>query len=105
VTGVLAALVTRPIHGPRFCEQRSNLFPADLSSEPLGFHKFIGIICLDVSDYPACSGFATLIAQEIRQSIADELNLTASAGMGLHVTLSDRQLERQLRLSWELCGE
>ncbi|WP_145542229.1 DNA polymerase IV [Yersinia alsatica] len=36
---------------------------------------------LDVSDCPVCSGSATLIAQEIRQSIATELNLTASAGV------------------------
>lgn len=36
---------------------------------------------LDVSDCTACSGSATLIASEIRQTIADELNLTASAGV------------------------
>lgn len=36
---------------------------------------------LDVSDCQVCSGSATLIAQEIRQSIAMELNLTASAGI------------------------
>ncbi len=36
---------------------------------------------LDVSDSLACGGSATLIAQEIRQSIASELNLTASAGI------------------------
>ncbi len=36
---------------------------------------------LDVTDSPQCNGSATLIAQEIRQAIADELNLTASAGI------------------------
>lgn len=36
---------------------------------------------LDVSDCTACSGSATLIAQEIRQAIFDELSLTASAGI------------------------
>ncbi|HAT4991163.1 TPA: DNA polymerase IV, partial [Serratia marcescens] len=36
---------------------------------------------LDVTDSPQCNGSATLIAQEIRQAIADELNLTASAGV------------------------
>ncbi|HDL8642350.1 TPA: DNA polymerase IV [Yersinia enterocolitica] len=36
---------------------------------------------LDVSDCQACSGSATLIAQEIRQAIVIELNLTASAGI------------------------
>lgn len=36
---------------------------------------------LDVSDSLHCSGSATLIAREIRQVIADELNLTASAGI------------------------
>lgn len=36
---------------------------------------------LDVSDSTQCSGSATLIAQEIRQAISDELHLTASAGI------------------------
>lgn len=36
---------------------------------------------LDVSHSQHCYGSATLIAQEIRQSIFDELNLTASAGV------------------------
>ncbi|AUX92525.1 DNA polymerase IV [Mixta gaviniae] len=36
---------------------------------------------LDVSDSPHCHGSATLMAREIRQTIADELNLTASAGI------------------------
>ncbi|CAI0948494.1 DNA polymerase IV [Serratia entomophila] len=36
---------------------------------------------LDVTDSRQCNGSATLIAQEIRQAIADELNLTASAGI------------------------
>jgi DNA polymerase-4 len=36
---------------------------------------------LDVTNATACQGSATLIAQEIRQSIFDELNLTASAGI------------------------
>ncbi|MHA7845510.1 DNA polymerase IV [Serratia sp. D1N4] len=36
---------------------------------------------LDVSDSAQCSGSATLIAQEIRQAISDELHLTASAGI------------------------
>ncbi|MEM6160451.1 DNA polymerase IV [Erwinia sp. P6884] len=36
---------------------------------------------LDVSDSPHCQGSATLIAREIRQTIARELNLTASAGI------------------------
>ena len=36
---------------------------------------------LDVTDSPQCNGSATLIALEIRQAIADELNLTASAGV------------------------
>ena len=36
---------------------------------------------LDVSDCQVCSGSATLIAQEIRQAITMELNLTASAGI------------------------
>ena len=36
---------------------------------------------LDVSDSPHCHGSATLIAREIRQTIARELNLTASAGI------------------------
>lgn len=36
---------------------------------------------LDVSDSPHCQGSATLIAREIRQTIAKELNLTASAGI------------------------
>ncbi len=36
---------------------------------------------LDVSDSMHCHGSATLIAQEIRQQIFDELNLTASAGI------------------------
>ncbi|VEC00537.1 DNA polymerase IV [Cedecea lapagei] len=36
---------------------------------------------LDVTDCDRCQGSATLIAREIRQAIADELNLTASAGI------------------------
>jgi len=36
---------------------------------------------LDVTDSPHCHGSATLMAREIRQIIADELNLTASAGV------------------------
>ncbi len=36
---------------------------------------------LDVSDSPHCHGSATLMAREIRQCIADELQLTASAGI------------------------
>ncbi len=36
---------------------------------------------LDVTDSEHCQGSATLIAREIRQAIADELNLTASAGI------------------------
>lgn len=36
---------------------------------------------LDVTDCTQCNGSATLIAQEIRQAIAKELNLTASAGI------------------------
>ncbi|MGQ8366622.1 DNA polymerase IV [Glaciecola sp. 1036] len=36
---------------------------------------------LDVTDTMHCNGSATLIAQEIRQCIQDELNLTASAGV------------------------
>lgn len=36
---------------------------------------------LDVSDSVHCHGSATLIAQEIRQTISRELNLTASAGI------------------------
>ncbi len=37
---------------------------------------------LDVSDSEHCHGSATLIAQEIRQTIERELRLTASAGGG-----------------------
>ncbi|MGJ8694079.1 MAG: DNA polymerase IV [Thalassotalea sp.] len=36
---------------------------------------------LDVTDSESCSGSATLIAEEIRQTIFNELNLTASAGV------------------------
>lgn len=36
---------------------------------------------LDVTHCDRCQGSATLIAREIRQAIADELNLTASAGV------------------------
>jgi DNA polymerase-4 len=36
---------------------------------------------LDVTDSVHCHGSATLMAQEIRQTIARELNLTASAGV------------------------
>ncbi|WP_373239710.1 DNA polymerase IV [Kluyvera ascorbata] len=36
---------------------------------------------LDVSDSPHCHGSATLMAQEIRQTIFKELSLTASAGV------------------------
>ncbi|MTD40902.1 DNA polymerase IV [Erwinia sp. CPCC 100877] len=36
---------------------------------------------LDVSDSPHCHGSATLMAREIRATIARELNLTASAGI------------------------
>ncbi|HID4048618.1 DNA polymerase IV [Pluralibacter gergoviae] len=36
---------------------------------------------LDVSDSVHCHGSATLIAREIRQTISDELHLTASAGV------------------------
>lgn len=36
---------------------------------------------LDVTDCTQCNGSATLIAQEIRLAIAEELNLTASAGI------------------------
>ncbi|TCP93511.1 DNA polymerase-4 [Cricetibacter osteomyelitidis] len=36
---------------------------------------------LDVTDCEQCSGSATWIAQEIRQTILDELHLTASAGI------------------------
>lgn len=36
---------------------------------------------LDVTDCTECNGSATLIAQQIRQAISDELNLTASAGI------------------------
>jgi DNA polymerase-4 len=36
---------------------------------------------LDVTDCTQCNGSATLIAQQIRQAISDELNLTASAGI------------------------
>ncbi|WP_440865522.1 DNA polymerase IV [Symbiopectobacterium purcellii] len=36
---------------------------------------------LDVTDCPLCNGSATLIAQDIRQTIANALQLTASAGV------------------------
>ncbi|MCL2891544.1 DNA polymerase IV [Brenneria tiliae] len=36
---------------------------------------------LDVTDSPYCNGSATLMAEEIRQAIAAELDLTASAGV------------------------
>lgn len=36
---------------------------------------------LDVTESPLCNGSATLIAQDIRQTIANELQLTASAGV------------------------
>lgn len=36
---------------------------------------------LDVTDAPHCKGSATLIAQEIRQRIADTVGITASAGV------------------------
>ncbi|WP_445012916.1 Y-family DNA polymerase, partial [Enterobacter hormaechei] len=36
---------------------------------------------LDVTDSVHCHGSATLIAQEIRQTIFNELQLTASAGV------------------------
>jgi DNA polymerase-4 len=36
---------------------------------------------LDVTDSVHCHGSATLMAQEIRQTIFNELNLTASAGV------------------------
>ncbi len=36
---------------------------------------------LDVTDCPACQGSATLIAREIRQAIAAEVGVTASAGV------------------------
>jgi len=36
---------------------------------------------LDVTDSPNCHGSATLMAKEIRQTISEELNLTASAGI------------------------
>ncbi|CAI1805439.1 DNA polymerase IV [Serratia proteamaculans] len=36
---------------------------------------------LDVTDCNQCNGSATLIAEQIRQTISDELNLTASAGI------------------------
>ena len=36
---------------------------------------------LDVTDCEQCNGSATLIAEQIRQQIFDELNLTASAGV------------------------
>ena len=36
---------------------------------------------LDVTDCSQCNGSATLIAEQIRQTISDELNLTASAGI------------------------
>lgn len=36
---------------------------------------------LDVTESPHCNGSATLMAQEIRQAIFDELHLTASAGV------------------------
>lgn len=36
---------------------------------------------LDVTDSPHCKGSATLMAREIRQTIFDELHLTASAGI------------------------
>jgi DNA polymerase-4 len=37
--------------------------------------------CLDVTGSLQCRGSASLIAQQIRQVIVDELNLTASAGI------------------------
>ena len=56
---------------------------------------------LDVTDSPQCNGSATLIAQEIRQAIADELNLTASAGVAPIASrqnrLRDEQAERAIR--------
>ena len=55
---------------------------------------------LDVTDSPQCNGSATLIAQEIRQAIADELNLTASAGVApikfRQNRLRDEQAERAI---------
>lgn len=53
------------------------------------FHRYTALIeplsldeaYLDVTDSPHCHGSATLIAQEIRQTISRELNLTASAGI------------------------
>lgn len=36
---------------------------------------------LDVTDSLQCNGSASLIAQQIRQAIVDELNLTSSAGI------------------------
>ncbi|OOF59397.1 DNA polymerase IV [Rodentibacter myodis] len=53
------------------------------------FHRYTDIIeplsldeaYLDVTDCQKCSGSATWIAQEIRQTIFDELKLTSSAGV------------------------
>ena len=50
---------------------------------------------LDVTDSTHCHGSATLIAQEIRQTIFNELQLTASAGIGKNC-LRSQQAQRAI---------
>ena len=59
-------------------EQIKNIFLRYTTKiEPLSLDEAY----LDVTDSERCSGSATLIAEEIRQAIFNELNLTASAGV------------------------
>lgn len=50
---------------------------------------------LDVTCSPHCHGSATLIAQQIRQAIADELGLTASAGVAPNKFLAKLACEQR----------
>lgn len=74
-------LIVLPVRGARYKEVSTQVFDI--------FRRYTDIIqpisldeaFLDVSNSQHCHGSATLIAQEIRQSIQTELGITASAGI------------------------
>ena len=74
-------LIVVPTRGVRYKEVSNQVFNIfrryTVIIQPISLDEAF----LDVSNSPHCHGSATLIAQEIRQSIQNELDITASAGI------------------------
>ncbi|MBQ1783765.1 MAG: DNA polymerase IV [Gammaproteobacteria bacterium] len=104
--GVRSAMATA--HALKLCPQlvvvppRHSLYAAVSAQIRAIFERFTPLVemvsldeaYLDVTDSPFCHGSATWIAQAIRQTICDELQLTASAGVAPNKFLAKVASER-----------